>query len=226
MTKRIILLALSIVVYVCVKYYVPYGALLLYPLILLVTFFHEFGHAFFALITGGAVHGIQINPNGSGFAQISGGLIPLVAMGGYVGSAIFGNLLLYIGLTNKRMARYVAVIVAIILVFTAFWWFSHIFTSAILCLFAIGLIWLGRRRPNLAAPTLAFLGSTSVLYIVEDFNHGPGSDLVVFSKQLPLLPPVGWAIVWLILVLIITYGTLRRVFRERGIKRKQTGASK
>ncbi|MBN2525000.1 MAG: M50 family metallopeptidase [Deltaproteobacteria bacterium] len=215
MKTRIALLSISILVYVTVKYFVPYGVLLLYPLILLVTFFHEFGHALFALLTGGTVHGIQINPNGSGFAQISGGITPLVAMGGYVGSAILGNLLLYMGLANKRYARGVPWVLSAVLLFTAVIWFRQLFTSAILCVFAVGLIWLARKRSKWIAPVLAFLGSTSVLYIVEDFNHGPKSDLAVFSKQIPLLPPTGWAVIWLVIVLVITWGTLRRAFRER-----------
>lgn len=58
MTKKIAILALSIGLYLVVKHFVPYGAFLLYPLVLLVTFLHELGHAALALLTGGDVHGI------------------------------------------------------------------------------------------------------------------------------------------------------------------------
>lgn len=73
MRTKIFIIALTAILYWIIKNYVPYGGYLLYPVTLLVTFFHETGHAFFALITGGMVDGIQINSDGSGYARIGGG---------------------------------------------------------------------------------------------------------------------------------------------------------
>ena len=50
------------------------GALILYPVTLLVTFLHEFGHAVGAIITGGEVMHLRVNPNGSGMTTTRGGL--------------------------------------------------------------------------------------------------------------------------------------------------------
>src|SRR5262245_17830149 len=47
-------------------WFVPYSNYLLYPLRLFVTFIHESGHALAALITGGQVASITIQPNGNG----------------------------------------------------------------------------------------------------------------------------------------------------------------
>jgi hypothetical protein len=96
MTKRndILLLVGLFSLYVILQY-MPYGKTLLYPINLIVTFLHEFGHAFFAVITGGAVRSIEINTNGSGLAMTAGGISGIILMGGYIGSAIFGNILLY-----------------------------------------------------------------------------------------------------------------------------------
>jgi Zn-dependent oligopeptidase len=38
-----------------------FGSLLLYPVTMLVTFLHEFGHALGAILTGGSVEGLQVN---------------------------------------------------------------------------------------------------------------------------------------------------------------------
>ena len=43
-----------------------WGWRLFYPVRIFVTFLHEFGHAFGALITGGAVEYIRIDPNAGG----------------------------------------------------------------------------------------------------------------------------------------------------------------
>ena len=67
-----------------------FGHLVLYPVTLLVTFLHEFGHALGALLTGGTVEGMQINPDGSGYTITRGGNQGVVLMGGYLGSAVLG----------------------------------------------------------------------------------------------------------------------------------------
>jgi hypothetical protein len=107
MYKKLFFIILSIVIYWVVRNYVPYGGYMLYPITLLVTIFHETGHAFFALVTGGSVHGIQINNDGSGYAMISGGLSILVIPGGYIGSALWGNFILFVALYKEKYAKWV-----------------------------------------------------------------------------------------------------------------------
>jgi len=53
MNKNIVILVILIVIYLLLKYIIPYGNYIIYPINLLVTFLHEFGHSFGALITGG-----------------------------------------------------------------------------------------------------------------------------------------------------------------------------
>jgi Zn-dependent oligopeptidase len=51
------------------KNYVPFGNVALYPVKLIVTFFHEFGHALSAILTGGSVDSVTVNSDGSGLAM-------------------------------------------------------------------------------------------------------------------------------------------------------------
>ena len=117
-----ILVALGI--YFFIKYFVPYGQILLHPVNLLVTFLHEFGHAMGALLTGGYVDSIQINSDGSGFCRTAGGWRSIVLMGGYLGSAILGNILLHIGLSKPSWSRNTLYVIAGFMLFTGFWWFN------------------------------------------------------------------------------------------------------
>jgi len=83
---------------------IPFGGLILYPFTLLNTFIHEGMHAFAGLATGGAIGTIVINPDGSGVTQISGGFTLVTASAGYVGSSLFGGLLILLA-RSEKMAR-------------------------------------------------------------------------------------------------------------------------
>lgn len=217
MKNRFIILAVSVLIYLIVKHFVPFGRLALYPIILLVTFLHEFGHSFFAVITGGSVNGLQVNPDGSGHALISGGWTALVLMGGYVGSAVFGNLLLYIGLRKQRLAKIAVYTLSAGLFFSAFWWYQRLFTSAVLIVFGVAFIGLSKAKHDFISAVLILIGSASVIYIIEDFNVGPSSDLAHFTRLMPVLPQFVWMFLWLALVLWLTYTTIRRaVVKSRG----------
>ncbi len=63
------------------------------PLRYLGVFVHEMGHGFASLISGGAFHWFQMDGDG-GAAITSGGLQSLVLLGGLLGPALFGSVLL------------------------------------------------------------------------------------------------------------------------------------
>lgn len=210
MRKKLFIVILTAILYWVIKNYLPYAGYILYPITLIVTFFHETGHAFFALITGGMVDGIQINSDGSGFARIGGGWSILVLPGGYIGSALWGNLLLYIALYKEKYSRFLLYFIIAILVFSAIVWFNSIGTSALLIVFAAFLIWMSRQKNGVISNALLILGTTSLIYIIMDFNGGPSSDLARFTALIPILPAFIWAIVWLVAVFTLTYSILIR----------------
>ena len=116
-------------IYLGLTYYGgTYGKLILYPIRMLVTFLHEFGHAFGAIITGGRVANLEIRPDGSGVCWTAGGSRAVILMGGYIGSAIFGNLLFYIGSrANNTVAKTTIYILAGIMVFVGLVWYTSLF---------------------------------------------------------------------------------------------------
>ncbi len=82
--NKLIYLLLAIVLYVLLTY-VPGLNIITFPIEMLCTFLHEFGHAFFSIISGGTVHSLCINADGSGVTTTSGGSQGLCTIGGYVG---------------------------------------------------------------------------------------------------------------------------------------------
>src|ERR1051326_3862110 len=79
--------------------YLPYSEIVLYPLRLFVTFVHESGHAIAAIVSGGDVASLHVSPNGEGvtWVQVAPWWAWLSLSGGYLGTAVFGALLLQVG---------------------------------------------------------------------------------------------------------------------------------
>ena len=75
-----------------------------YPVQLLVVFVHECGHALAAVLTGGSVKELVINPNLSGHMASSGGNQFLVSSAGYLTSVAFGALLIMLS-SRSRLSR-------------------------------------------------------------------------------------------------------------------------
>lgn len=189
-----------------------FGALLLYPVTMLVTFLHEFGHALGAILTGGTVEGLQINPDGSGYTVTRGGSPGVVLMGGYLGSAILGNVLFRIGAKHHRLAQGTLLVMAIFMGLAGLVWFESFESTGILWLFALCLAYIALRT-RLDQDVLMFLGLAAVLYIIQDFNVGPSSDLAMYEKVVGLFPAQIWMYIWLGLAALLFYWNIREVFR-------------
>lgn len=208
------------IIYFLLKYIIPYGDIIIYPVSLFVTFLHEFGHAVWALITWGSVVEVQINSDGSWLATTKGWWRIIILLWWYVGSAIFGNILLYIWcredqrrLLKKRSitSESTLYVIAGIILLVGIFWFSSLLSLLILIWLSWVLVFLAYKT-NYDWLVLQFLGIMSLLYIIEDFNVGPSSDLSKFSEIFVIIPQSIWMILWLILVLMVTFFNIRRIY--------------
>jgi hypothetical protein len=179
-----------------------WGWRLFYPVRIFVTFLHEFGHAFGALITGGAVEYIRIDPNAGGVTSSLGGNRPVIIMGGYLGSALFGNLLFYIGATKPRLVKPVLSLVIFTMLVSGFIWYKSLFTTLVLCAFAAFLFFI-EFKTKYGRDVLMFLGLASVIYILQDTTSGPSSDLLAFEREMGFFSNQTWMVIWFILALAI-----------------------
>lgn len=198
-----------LVIYFALYYYGgTLGRQILYPVTLFVTFLHEFGHALGAIATGGRVEALQINPNGSGFTKTIGGNPGIILMGGYIGSAILGNLLFYIGARRQKLASFTLSAVGLLMAITSFIWFNSMTSTVILLLFAVGVYAL-TQYTSWEKEILMFFGLAAVLYIIQDFNVGPSSDLRKYASTLGLFSATVWKYIWLGVVVFISFVNLR-----------------
>jgi MFS family permease len=181
---------------------------------LLVTYLHELGHALASLLTGGHVISLQVNLDGSGVCTTSGGISMLIIAGGYLGSILFGNLMLYFGIKHKNLSKFLALTLSIIMILVSIIWFSSLQSFAIT--FIIGFI-LAICFLKIAWSGRAFMigsGAYSILYIIKDYNVGPSSDLQAFSRIMGLTPTV-WMYFWLAGAIIITIISLYFLLKHK-----------
>lgn len=191
---------LSVAVYVALCYF-PAANIITFPIEMLCTFLHEFGHAFFSLISGGSVHSLCVNTDGSGVTSVSGGSPGLITMGGYVGSAVFGNIMLR--MANDRASLSLKIL-ATLMILSSLFWFDNIITTFILVVFAVILLALSLWASKLCPFIISFLGVASVVYIIQDFNVGPTSDLQAYESEVGFFPAAIWMYIWLAIVVVMT----------------------
>ena len=190
------------------------GRKILYPIRMLVTFLHEFGHAFGAIITGGDVTNLEIRPDGSGVCWTAGGNRAVILMGGYIGSALFGNLLFFLGTrSNNTVAKTTLFVLAGLMLFVGFGWFGSVFTTIMLAVFALALFLIARNT-NFDSDVLMFFGLASIIYIIQDFNVGPSSDLAKYAEYFVVIPANMWMYIWLGIAVLLTLYNLRLIFRK------------
>lgn len=203
-----------LVVYGVLKFFGgSFGHLVLYPVTLMVTFLHEFGHAFGALLTGGTVEGMQINPDGSGYTLTRGGNQAVVLMGGYLGSAVLGNVLFYIGARYRTWTHHTLLVLAGLMILAGLVWFESFGSTGILWAFALVLGFIALKT-NWDQDVLMFLGLTTVLYIIQDFDVGPKSDLAMYEQVVGVFPSQVWMYVWLLLAGLLFFWNLQQIFRR------------
>lgn len=91
---------------------IPGARILINPLKLLTIGFHELCHVVAALLTGGTILRVTIDPNVGGVTLVEGGWPTVILAAGYVGSAVIGAVLSLAGwdtLVAKIMSWFVAV---------------------------------------------------------------------------------------------------------------------
>ena len=212
--QTLIRILIILAVYLGLRYFGgTIGAKILYPFTLLVTYLHEFGHALGAILTGGKVNALQINSDGSGYTETVGGSRAVILMGGYIGSALLGNLLFYIGARKPRLSQFTINVLASLMIISAVIWFNSLFTTIILITFGLVLYFLANRT-RFDQEILMFLGLASIIYIVQDFNVGPKSDLDNYANLFVFIPAAMWMYIWLGIVLLLCFLNLRIIFRK------------
>ena len=105
----------------------PFGNYVMYPFMILTTWFHEMGHGLTAMLLGMKFDALVLLSNGSGYAALeyptdtSPLVHALVSAGGPLGPAIAGALLI-LGSQTQRMCRIALDVLAVVIVISCIVW--------------------------------------------------------------------------------------------------------
>ena len=222
-----------------VGWYLPIVGYVVYPIQLFATFVHESSHALAALITGNSVMSLTVSPDTSGmvWSQSSGFSSLFISSAGYVGTTLFGTLLLVwmrFGL-KSRLALYlcsglIAVMTVVFGFLAPFWNFLAnvtfgsvvftVFSGAVLTagLFAIAKFatdkWVNFSLAFLAVQCLlnAFF-SLKTLFVISATSDA-SSDAANMAAATGV-PALAWVILWIAISLVMMAVGIR-LYASRG----------
>lgn len=205
-----------LIVFIVAAFIIDYLPLINLPFLWSETFFHEISHGLAAIITGGTIHNITLNFNGSGVCTTSGGLRFLVSFSGYAGSALWGLLIYSIASAlSKTKAKFIVGTMVAVLGITLVLWARDLSTIIILmvllAMYAMPLVksrWFKGQWFNVqwfSVPLFSVKGFIqlvgvfvmldairSPLYLLDGRDLGDGASLA----QLTWLPEIFWVALW------------------------------
>jgi len=216
-----------------VLWFIPFAEILTYPFRIFVTFIHEGGHAIAALLTGNSVQSLSIATNASGETYTSqGGTISqmLVASAGYLGSMVYGALLLV--LIRKAIAARIVLIGSAALVFALTMIYGLIkpamtgvvssalpFTIIAGTLLSLGLVAIAKyAKPRVASFFVSLLAVQCILNALLDlktvfFLSSPFAPSVptdaVNMYNATGIPALVWSVMWIAMAIVILAVAMR-----------------
>lgn len=187
-----------------------------YPLKILVVFFHELSHGLAAIATGGTIDHIEVVREQGGLCVTRGGSRFLTLSAGYLGSLLWGGAALVLASSTRHDRVLTAAMGGVITVATLLWvrpvasfgFGFHLFAGVVVALVGIAL-------PD--AVNDAFLkvfGLASCLYVVPDIY----SDTIARSylrsdarmlAELTHVPTVVWGGAWIAVAVVLSAVFLR-----------------
>ncbi|HEY2431148.1 MAG TPA: M50 family metallopeptidase [Vicinamibacterales bacterium] len=195
----------------------PWGPLLLYPFTLFTTWVHESGHAAAAVLLGGRVASITIQPDTSGLTR---SLMPastlaqaLVASAGYLTASIVGCLLLVASRDDRRTKSILWTIGALMLI-TIVLWIRNLFGAVVVAGWALALFGLAGKRATrgvagFAMSVLAIQVSLNAVFDIRTLFLVRGASDAATMQRLTGAPAWWWAAVWMAASLALLAATLR-----------------
>lgn len=192
---------------------IPFGEVLTYPIQVLSTIIHEMSHGLAALLTGGKVHSIVINPDFSGHCVTSGGFFMLIASAGYLGTLFFGNLIIrlldFFKAKNVLFMLTSGILASLLVSHSLFGFVWMVSLSALFIFFALFLDELINKF------IVVFLGIQLILnsfYHIADLlvNQEQITDAVLMQRETGI-PAVIWVLIWLGLAGYFTYTQIKRL---------------
>jgi hypothetical protein len=191
-----------------------------FPLKIFVVLLHEISHGMAAVLTGGTVDRILLDTQQGGATYTRGGSPFLILSAGYLGSLLWGLLLIELAGSKATRARWALTTLATVLIVVAVLYVRSLFGFLFTITFGAALLFAARRLPPVGvARALMALGVTSALYALLDIRsdvlqrpHLP-SDAYMLGEMTGV-PALVWGVAWIITAVLVSGLALRRWLRR------------
>ncbi|MFT5373866.1 MAG: hypothetical protein ACI906_000682 [Candidatus Latescibacterota bacterium] len=200
------------------------------PFRFFVVLVHEVNHAAAALLTGGEVVEMRTHWNESGHTLTRGGFFPLISAAGYVGSALWGALLIYTSLYPQAQRLSLLVVGASSLGMTM----KYTPLGGIDFFLGIGggflLVAMAIKSPRAARVGAVWMGIMLCLYSLHDFQTDllyvpERTDAGILAMYLGMTAESAYllaypiALSWVLFSLSVMYRSMRALVRAERKKR-------
>ena len=210
-------MVLPLVLFLVAVYF--WDSMLVLPIKYLTVFFHELSHGLAAVFTGGSIVRIELNANQGGVCWTSGGIRFIVISAGYLGSLLWGSLIL-LGAVKTRFDQQITAGLGVLLLGVTLVWVRNLEGIIICVLTGFALLALAAySNEKICDQFLKFLGLTSCFYVLIDIKEDlidrsvRGSDAYKIGEML-FLPDWLVGIVWLAIAGFVTWKVLAYSLKE------------
>jgi len=182
--------------------------IILYPLKVLVVFFHESSHALTTVLTGGQVEDLVVNANQGGYVVSRGGSRFLTLSSGYLGSLVWGAII-YLVAVRTRMDKAAMATVGAMIAGIAFLFGSNLFGIGFCLLTGLVMIILGFKASEAINDfILRVIGLTSMIYVPLDIYSDTIARSHMRSDARMLAEEFGgatliWGGLWLLISVVV-----------------------
>ena len=202
--KRYIALLLIFIVIVFL-----WDTLFVYPLKIFVVFMHEVSHGLAAIVTGGKIVEIQVNPQQGGHALTQGGSRFWTLTAGYLGSLLWGGLILLLA-ARTHFDKAISILIGLGMVAISIGFGESTFTYLFGIGFGVVLIAIGFfLSETINDWILRVIGVTSCLYAILDIKSDVldrshlRSDARMLSEVTGISTEV-WGVLWILVAIVLT----------------------
>jgi len=188
---------------------------IVYPLKILVVFFHEASHGIAAYLTGGSVDHLEVSKFEGGVTYTKGGNRFIILTAGYLGSLVWGGTVLILA-SRTRYDRYVSIALGISMLAIGLSFVRPLFSFGQLFTVITGIILcgIGYALPEQVNDVaLRLIGLTSCMYAVLDIKSDVldrpylQSDAALLAEE-TRTPTLLWGVLWITIAVLWSVGFL------------------
>jgi hypothetical protein len=191
---------------------------ILYPLKLLVVFFHESSHALASLLTGGTVNELVINAGEGGYVISQGGNRFIILSAGYIGS-LFWGVIIYIASVKSHYDKSIMALLGVCIIVIALKFSTDVFSILFGLLTGAAMLLIANNfAEHYNDFILKLIGLISMMYAPLDIYSDTISRSYLQSDAYLLAEYTGgttllWGSIWIIISMVVIFYCFKWVLK-------------